>query len=165
MRSPILGTAAFLAFLLPPLAVVGQSTIPVVVKITELIQLNVDQDPIPPSLGDFFAEVTIDGMTFDNRPDECDNPPPQGFLVPYPMFTEVGFAARSCHNVPWTFTADVPLSHLMFHPDGIDVEIKIIDEDPVFDDDVEDINLRVPFGGRWMGTVDWPQHCNRDAFP
>ncbi|HSQ00523.1 MAG TPA: hypothetical protein VL049_25150, partial [Candidatus Dormibacteraeota bacterium] len=134
-------------------------------RITELIQLNPDQDPVPPSLGDFFAEVTINGVTRDNRDDECDNPPPQGFIVPFPMFTEDGFVDSSCRNVPWTFTADVPLSDLLHHPDGIEVRIKIIDDDLVFDDEVEDIDLGVPLGGRWMGTVDWPEHCNHAVFP
>jgi len=165
MHCRVLVGVALLTNLLLASGATAQTTIPIVVRITELIQLDPDQDEFPPSLGDFFAEVTINGVTTDNKPDECDNPPPQGFIVPFPMFTEDGFVDSSCHNVPWTFTADVPFSDLLHKPNGIEVRIKILDEDVFSDEEVEDIDLGVPLGGRWMGSVDWPEHCNNATFP
>ena len=168
--------AAMLASLLLPAAAAAELTVPVTVRITELVQLNHDQDPgvfgIGQSLGDFYAEVSINGTTLNNRDERCDNPPatpPENevFDVPYTFFSETDpFVDPSCHNVPWTFTVDVPLSTLLANFQGIPVVIRIKDADsgPFNDDDTPaTINLRVPFGGRWTGDVDWPQNCNREA--
>ena len=47
MRSRVLVSVALLASLLLPSAASSQTTIPIVVRITELIQLNPDQDEFP----------------------------------------------------------------------------------------------------------------------
>jgi hypothetical protein len=165
-----------------PAAVAAQATVNVVVRITELVQLNHDQDPgvggIGQSLGDFYAEVSINGTTASNRDDLCDNPPPTPpaqsvFSVPYVFFAENDPQIEpSCPEgtVPWTFAADVPLSALMGtsqgNSPGIPVVIRIKDADsgPFNDDDTPaTINLRAHFGGRWTGDIDWPDNCNREA--
>lgn len=167
---------ALLACLLLPSTAAAQVMVPVVVRITELVQLNHDQDPgafgIGQSLGDFYAKVSINGTTLDNFPDRCDNPPADFpannvFDVPYVFFSETGpFVDSSCRNVPWTFTVDVPLETLLFNPDGIDVVIRILDDDSGLggDDDLTaTVTLKVPFGGRWTGTKNWPDNCFREA--
>jgi uncharacterized repeat protein (TIGR01451 family) len=136
----------------------GEVLIPVAVQVTELIQLD-NVDPLPLNLGDLFAEVTINGETFSNRDDQCRNEGLDGFIIPFPFFTEDGFVDDSCRNVPWTFHAEIPLSEILADPEGIPITIRILDEDTFFDDELEVVDLRVPFGGRWTGRVDYPEHC------
>ena len=168
--------ALLICLLLPSTAAAQPTTIPVTVRITELVQLNHDQDPglagIGQSLGDFYAKVSINGTTLDNRPDRCDNPPADFpgnnvFDVPYVFFSESSpVVDPSCRNVPWTFTVDVPLDTLLFNQEGIDVVIRIFDEDSGLggDDDLTaTVTLKVPFGGRWTGTENWPDNCFREA--
>jgi hypothetical protein len=156
--------AALLACLLAPSIAAAQATVPVVVRVTELVQLNTNQDPVLGLLGDFYAEVTINGHSFSNFDDRCDNPGGGGFLFPYAFFTEDGTVVDpSCHGVPWTFTVDVPLTDLLFKPLGIEVRIRVKDADLVFDDTVETIDLKAVFGSRWHGDAVWPRNCNREA--
>jgi hypothetical protein len=167
---------AVLACLLLPAAATAEMMIPVTVRITELWQLDHDQDPglfgIGQSVADFYAEVTINGTTLNNFDQRCDNPPAtppanEVFDVPLPFFTENDpFVDPSCPNVPdaWTFTVDVPLKSLVGLSKTIDVVIRIKDSDSGSDDDVAaTINLKVPFGGRWSGDFEWPKNCNRAA--
>jgi hypothetical protein len=169
-------TIAVLICLLLPSTAAAQVMVPVTVRISELVQLNHDQDPglvgVGQSLGDFYAQVSINGTTMDNRPDRCDNPPAdfpanEVFDVPYVFFSETDpFVDPSCRNVPWTFTVDVPLDTLLFNPEGIDVVIKIFDDDSGLggdDDRTSTVTLKVPFGGRWTGTKNWPDNCDRPA--
>ena len=169
-------TIALLICLLLPSIAAAQVMVPVTVRITELVQRDHDQDPglfgIGQSLGDFYAQVSINGTTMNNRPDRCDNPAadfPENnvFDVPYVFFSETSpFVDPSCRNVPWTFTVDVPLDTLLFDPVGIDVVIKIFDDDSGLggDDDLTStVTLKVPFGGRWTGTKNWPDNCDRPA--
>src|SRR5262245_17976514 len=170
--------AAILTWVLAPAAATAQMTIPVTLRITELVQLNHDQDPgvggIGQSLGDFFAEVSINGTQLTNISDMCDNPPPTSpvqsvFDVPYVFFAENDPQVEpSCPpgTVPWTFTVDVPLSTFLGNFQGIPIQIRIRDGDsgPFNDDDTPaTINLKVPFGGRWSGDVNWPDNCNKEA--
>jgi hypothetical protein len=168
---------ALLACLLLPAAAAAEMMIPVTVRITELVQLDHDQDPgflgIGQSLGDFYAEVTINGTTLNNFNQRCDNPPAtppanEVFDVPYTFFAEDDpFVDPSCPNVPeaWTFTVDVPLRSLVGLSKTIDVVIRIKDSDGALSDDdvAATINLKVPFGGRWSGDFEWPKNCNLDA--
>lgn len=161
-----LSRLALASSLLLPLAAAADPMIPVTVRITELIQVD-SVDSVPPNLGDFFARVSIRGEDFDSHADICNNEGLEGFILPQVFFDREGFVHHSCGDVPWTFTTHVPLSALMGTQQGqlrtIPIEIRIIDEDPVFDDEVAVISLNVAFGGRWTGTVNWPQNCvNRD---
>ena len=169
-------TIVLLACLLLPSIAAAQVMVPVTVRITELVQLNHDQDPglagIGQSLGDFYARVSINGTTIGNISDRCNNPPADFpannvFDVPYVFFSETSpLIDPSCRNVPWTFTVDVPLDTLLFNPDGIDVVIRIFDDDSGLggDDDLTStVTLKVPFGGRWTGTKNWPDNCDRPA--
>ena len=126
------------------------------------------------SVADFYAEVTINGTKLDNFDQRCDNPPAPPpanvvFDVPLPFFRENDpFVDPSCPNVPdaWTFTVDVPLSSLVGLSKTVPVVIRIKDSDsgPFNDDDTpETIHLKVPFGNRWTGDVNWPNNCNREA--
>src|SRR5262245_57908257 len=122
--SPWIVLAVLTCLLLPP-AAAAEVMIPVTVRITELWQLDHDQDPgvfgIGQSVADFYAEVTINGTKLDNFDQRCDNPPAtppanEVFDVPLPFFRENDpFVDPSCPNVPdaWTFTVDVPLSSLV----------------------------------------------------
>jgi hypothetical protein len=166
-------SAVLLACLLLPSAAAAELTVPVTVQITELVQLDHDQDPglfgIGQSVADPYAVVTIDGATFNNFDDRCDNPPPDPpeqsvFDVPLVFFNQDGsFVDPSCQNVPWTFTADVPISRFKANPDGISIRVRILDSDGGLfggdDDLMKDFVLNVPFGGRWTGAVDFPENC------
>ena len=82
------------------------------------------------------------------------------------MFTEVRpTSIRAAGTCPGRVAAAVPLArHRQFHPDGIPIRIRILDSDGGLagdDDVVESFVLQVPFGGRWTGPVDWPDHCIR----
>jgi hypothetical protein len=151
-----------LASVLAPAAARAEITVPLTVKVVGLTQID-DVDPVPPNLGDLFAEVTINGQKFDNIDDQCRNDGTTGFVLPYPFFSEGGPTDPSCKNVPWTFQADVPLS--AFKSDGltnvltIPVQIKIIDEDTIFNDTVRTVDLKLTYNGRWTGSVEWPENC------
>jgi uncharacterized repeat protein (TIGR01451 family) len=151
-----------LASFLAPAAARAELMIPVTVKVVGLTQRD-DVDPVPPNLGDLFAEVTINGQKFDNIDDQCRNDGTTGFILPFRFFSEGGPTDPSCKNVPWTFQADVPLS--AFKTDGltnvqtIPVQIKIVDEDTVFNDTVRTVDLKLTVNGRWSGSAEWPQNC------
>src|SRR5262245_47883515 len=151
-----------LASSLAPAAARAELMIPVTVKVVGLTQID-NVDPVPPNLGDLFAEVTINGQKFDNIDDQCRNEGTAGFILPYPFFSEGGLTDPSCKNVPWTFQADVPLS--AFKTDGptnvqtIPVQIKIVDEDTVFNDTVRTVDLKLTYNGHWTGGADWPENC------
>ncbi len=164
--------AGLLATLLLPAAAAAEIMIPVTINITELVQLDADQDPgvggVGQSLADLYAHVTIDGTTLSNFDDKCDNPPPTPpeqsvFSVPYVFFNQDGtIVDPSCPVVPWVFTKNVPLSRFQQNPAGIAVRIQILDSDsgPLNDDDLlEDFVLNVSLGGRWTGAKDWPENC------
>jgi uncharacterized repeat protein (TIGR01451 family) len=174
--------ATVLACLLLPAAAAAQVNVPVILRITELVQLNHGQDPgvggIGQSLGDFYAEVSINGTQLNNAADMCDNPPPTPpaqsvFSVPYVFFAENDPSIEpSCPpgTVPWTFVVDVPLSAFQGtsqgNAPGIPIVIRIKDDDtgPFNDDDTPaTIHLQVTFDGRWTGDKTWPDNCNRDA--
>src|SRR5262245_51330083 len=139
-----------LASSLAPVAAHAEITLPVTVKVVGLTQLE-DVDPVPPNLGDLFAEVTINGKKLDNIDDQCRNDGLAGFILPYPFFSEGGTTDPSCKNVPWTFQADVPLS--AFKAVGasdvqtIPVQIKIMDDDTIFNDTVRTIDLKLTYDG------------------
>ena len=170
--------AALLACLLLPAVAAAQTMVPVTVRITELVQLDHDQDPgvggIGQSLGDFYAEVSINGTKLSNFSNRCDNPPATPpanmvFDVPYVFFAEDDpLVDPSCPNFPdaWTFTVDVPITTLLGNPEGIPITIRLKDSDsgPFNDDDnPATVNLKVPFGSRWTGDKNWPDNCNRPA--
>src|SRR5262245_54211500 len=176
-QSLLVIATALLACLLPHAAAAAETMIPVTVRITELVQLDHDQDPgvlgIGQSLGDFYAEVTINGTKLDNFHQRCDNPPATPpanmvFDVPYTFFAENDpLVDPSCPNVPeaWTFTVDVPLKTFVGLGKTIPVKIVIKDSDGALSDDdvAATINLDVAFGGRWSGDFEWPKNCNKDA--
>jgi hypothetical protein len=159
--SRVLSSLALASFLAPA-AARAEVMIPVTVKVVGLTQRD-NVDPVPPNLGDLFAEVTINGQKFDNIDDQCRNEGTAGFILPWPFFSEGGPTDPSCKNVPWTFQADVPLS--AFKTDGltnlqtIPVQIKIVDEDTVFNDTVRTVDLKLTFNGRWTGAAEWPENC------
>src|SRR5262249_22802873 len=76
------------------------------------------------SLGDFYAEVSINGTTLNNFAKRCDNPPATPpanmvFDVPYVFFAEGDpLVDPSYPDVPeaWTFTVDFPASTLLATP-------------------------------------------------
>lgn len=164
--------ASAIVLLLSPAGARAELMIPVTVSITEVVQLDADQDPggfgIGQSLADVYAVVNIDGAAFSSEPDICDNPPPTPpeqsvFDVPYVFFNEEGtIVDPSCGTVPWTFTVDVPVSRFMANPAGLPVRIWIYDRDGGLggdDDPLADFVLDVPFGGRWTGARAWPENC------
>ncbi len=152
-----LGMLALLWSLVPNSAR-AELMIPVTLRITELIQIKSRE--FPPNLADLYAVVTINNQEFQGP--TCDPSDITGFILPYTFFNETG-SSEDCGDVPWTFETEVPLSTLRANPTGIAVQIRIIDDDLVFDDELEVINLRVPFGGRWSGRVAWPQNCVNDS--
>lgn len=138
-----------IAALLFPTVTLAQ-TQPVIVKITQIEQLGDNFDPT--SLGDFYAHVTINGVThstFDDR-FSFDG----GYIVP---------SGPLIPNPPWVLTEDVPLGLAT-----VPVRIEIFDDDSFTGNEKADLNpgpkdsvdLVVDLTtGRWSGDVEWPQNC------
>jgi uncharacterized repeat protein (TIGR01451 family) len=125
-------------------------TQPVTVTITQLEQLGDDFDPT--SLGDFFAHVTINGVTHSTFDDQFSFD--GGFVVP---------SGPLIPNPPWVLTEDVPLGLAT-----VLVRIEIFDDDLLTGNEKADLNpgpkevidLEVDLTtGRWSGDVEWPQNC------
>ncbi len=144
----ILLTVLFLPIASPATPALAATT-PVTLTITELIQTGDNFDLT--TLGDFYAQVSINGNDFET--DEISHLPPEGFIVP----------SGNLLPSPWVFTANVP-------SDATTVPITIVIKDSDFPDpdDTADINpgpgdglsLQVDMAtGKWSGDVNWPQSC------
>ena len=144
----ILLTVFFLPIVSPVTPALAADT-PVTLTITELIQTGGDFDLT--TLGDFYAQVSINGTDFET--DEISHLPPEGYIVP----------SGNLLPSPWVFTANVP-------SDATTVPITIVVKDSDFPDpdDTADlkpgpgegISLEVDMAtGKWSGDVNWPQSC------
>lgn len=144
----ILLLALFLTIVSPASPALAATT-PVTLTITELHQTGDNFDFT--TLGDFYAQVSINGADFET--DEISHLPPEGFLVP----------SGNLLPSPWVFTVNVP-------SDAATVPITIVIKDSDFPDpddtaDIkpgpgEGISLEVDMAtGKWSGDVDWPQSC------
>jgi hypothetical protein len=132
---------------------------PLSFTITELTQIGTDIDGgiFDGPVGDFYAEVTIDGTLISTADDRYDFPLEIGVGYIFPVML------RPYLDKNWQIGADVAGS-----PPTVDLQIKIWDQDDVSDDDQADIkpgagktlNLTVDLTtGQWTGDVDWPQQC------
>lgn len=155
---------ASIASLFAPFICAGTAqAVPFKVMITELVQLDDGIDP-DSSIGDFYAEVTIDGVVESNKPACGDSGLFGGILVPFTLFKNFDAIPDCPKMTPWIFTKDLSNS------DPINVSIKILDDDEFSGDDVADANpgpsdtidlVVDPATGKWSGDFDWPQNCSR----
>ncbi len=160
ITTSIFAIAAFALFGSSPSS--AQQTVPVTLDITELWQLS--DIETPPNLADVYPVVLIDGQSTSNTGFECDDESLQSaYLLPIPFLSEGGYVNPTFCTLewPWTFTVDVPVDH--FDSDGIPIQIKINDEDAVFDDELETVDLVLYGDGTWSGAANWPQNCNQEA--
>jgi uncharacterized repeat protein (TIGR01451 family) len=140
-------------------------TVPFKVYVTELWQLDDGIDPGLGRIGDFYARVTINNQTQENK-GACDDETSAGILVPLQIFKNFGHIS-DCKRTPWVFTQNVDPSQ------PVHVTIAIFDEDLAFDDQMdaksgagEALNLTIdPVSGKWSGDLNWPQTCSRPDLP
>lgn len=127
---------------------------PVTLTITELIQIGDDLDTT--TLGDFYANVNINGTSFSTS--EISHLPPGGFIVP----------TGNLLSSPWVFTANVPSG-----TPSVQIHIEIVDSDWPDPNDTADIKagpgetitIDVDLAtGKWTGDVNWPQSCTSGPF-
>ena len=139
--------------------------IPFKVYITELWQLDINQDIGLGVIGDFYAKVTINGVEHDNKQGgdgACDDETSTGLIVPLRLF-KYSDKIPDCHvRTPWVFSQQVPAGQ------PVHVRIQIFDTDTIFDDeadlkvgDGDAIEFDVSPAGTWSGDVTWPQTCSR----
>jgi hypothetical protein len=141
-------------------------TVPFKLYITELWQLDVNQDIGIGVIADFYAKVTINGAELDNKQGgdgACDDETSTGLVVPLRLFRNFD-AISDCHvKTPWAFSRQVPVGQ------PVHVKIQIFDTDTIFDDeadlkvnDGDAIEFDVdPATGKWNGDINWPQNCSR----
>jgi len=171
MRSMFAAFPIALLFLLGlvPSAAVAQE-VPFKVYITELWQLDAGVDPFLGYMGDYYAKVTINGVTQNNN-GACDDETSTGILVPFRLFRNFDRVSDCSAKTPWVFSQQVPAGQ------PVHVTIEIWDSDLHFDDQADakpgagkSIELDVdPVTGKWSGAngfspFDWPQDCSRPNF-
>lgn len=158
---PIRSLLAAAAALLAPAGALAQPA-SFKVMITELQQLGPSFD-LTGAIGDFYARVSIDGVTTDNSP-SCSNQF-SGALVPLLMFRNFFHSPDCFRTTPWIFTRELTPG-----TDPVPVTITILDSDSASADDTADakrgpgstVSLMVdPATGQWSGDFDWPQNCSR----
>ena len=147
----------------PPPARAQAQTVPFKLYITELWQLDVNQDIGIGVIGDFYANVTINGVQQTNKQGgdgACDDETSTGLVVPLRLFRNFD-RIPDCHvKTPWAFTQQVPAGQ------PVHVKIDIFDTDTIFDDeadlkvgDGDAIEFDVdPATGKWSGDINWPQN-------
>jgi uncharacterized repeat protein (TIGR01451 family) len=158
---------SFLMVLAPSLAMAQD--VPFKVYITELWQLDAGVDPGLGFMGDYYAKVTINGVTQDNN-GACDEETSSGIIVPFQVFKNFTRVPDCSAKTPWMFSQMVPAGQ------PVHVKIQIFDSDLVFDDegdakpgDGNAVELDVdPVTGKWSGAdgftaFDWPQTCSRPS--
>jgi hypothetical protein len=127
-------------------------TKPVTVTITRVEQLGADFDST--TLGEFYADITINGVTQSTFGRQFDFPPPTGFIVPTGWMTPPS---------PWVVSQQVP-----FALNSVAVNIALLDDDSPDPNDPADLNpaagndihLTVDLStGKWSGDINWPQAC------
>jgi hypothetical protein len=137
-------------------------TVPFKVYITELWQLDTNVDPVVGVIGDYYARVTINGVSHDNK-GACRDGLTSGLVVPFRLFSYFDRIAECSARTPWLFTQDVPAGQ------KVHVKIQVFDEDDLFDDEADlligdgnaiDVDVD-PATGQWSGDVNWPQDCSR----
>ena len=136
-------------------------TAPFKVYITELWQLD---DGVDPGIGmgaDYFATVTINGVSQDAG--DCDDEGSTGILVPHQLFKNFARDSSCDDRTPWVVKRNLAPGQT------VTVKIQVFDEDTVFNDeadlkpgDGDSITLQVdPVTGHWSGDVTWPSTCSR----
>ncbi|HEX2455273.1 MAG TPA: hypothetical protein VHI99_16360 [Vicinamibacterales bacterium] len=141
-------------------------TVPFKLYITELWQLDVDQDIGIGVIGDFYAKVTINGVEHDNKQGgdgACNDESSTGLIVPLQLFKNFKKIPECQVSTPWVFSQQVPAGQ------PVHVRIQIFDTDTLFDDEADlkvgagdAINIDVnPFSGTWTGDITSPQNCSR----
>ena len=140
--------------------------VPFKLYITELWQLDDIQDIGLGVIGDFYANVTINGVGQSNKQGgdgACDDTTSTGLIVPLRLFRNFD-RIPDCHvKTPWAFSQQVPAGQ------PVHVKIQIFDTDAIFDDeadlkvgDGDAIEFDVdPATGKWSGDINWPQNCSR----
>ena len=140
--------------------------VPFKLYISELWQLDINQDIALGVIGDFYAKVTINGVEHRNDSSgdgACDDETSTGLIVPLQLFKNFKKIPQCSKRTPWDFTQLVPAGQ------PVHVRIQIFDADAVFDDeadlkvgDGDDISFDVdPATGKWSGDIDYPQNCSR----
>ena len=141
-------------------------TVPFKLYLTELWQLDINQDIGIGVIGDFYANVTINGVGQSNKQGgdgACDDTTSTGLIVPLMLFRNFD-RITDCHvKTPWAFSQQVPAGQ------PVHVKIQIFDTDAIFDDeadlkvgDGDAIEFDVdPATGKWSGDINWPQNCSR----
>lgn len=144
----ILLTVIFLSFVTPALA----ATRPVTVTIWKLEQLG-DLDVA--TLGDFYAEVSINGV--QQSTPALDFSFPDGYIIP----------TGNLLSSPWVLSRDVPDDAIT-----VPVLIEVWESDwPDGDDHADakegsgdDISLTVNvLTGKWTGDINWPEVCSNGS--
>ncbi len=139
--------------------------VPFKVYITELWQLDATVDPGAGLIADYYAKVTINGLTQDNN-GACNDESLTGISVPLQMFKNFNRIPQCKAPTPWVFSQQVPAGQPVY------VTIEIWDTDTVFDDQADAkpgdglaVELVVdPVTGKWSGgngSFDWPKDCSR----
>ena len=140
--------------------------VPFKLFITELWQLDVDQDIGIGVIGDFYAKVTINGTEQQNKflfLGACDDISSTGLVVPLQLFKNFKKIPQCNQRTPWDFSQLVPAG------EPVHVRIQIFDADQIFDDeadlkvgDGDAISFDVdPATGKWSGDISYPQNCSR----
>jgi hypothetical protein len=149
----------------PPVRAQAQM-VPFKLYLTELWQLDDIQDIGIGVIGDFYANVTINGVEQSNKQGgdgACDDETSTGLVVPLRLFRNFD-RIPDCHvKTPWAFTQQVPAG------EKVHVKIQIFDTDTIFDDeadlkvgDGDAIEFDVdPTTSKWSGDINWPQNCSR----
>ncbi len=140
--------------------------VPFKVYISELWQLDGGVDPLRGYVGDYYAKVTINGITQSNE-GACEETSSSGIIVPYQLFKNFSRVDYCKATTPWVFSQQVPAGQ------PVHVTIEIWDSDENFDDQADAkpgaggaIELDVdPITGQWSGDFTWPQNCSRPDFP
>lgn len=155
--------AILLATILWPAATTQAQTkmVPFKVYVTELWQLD-SIDPVVGFIGDYYARVTINGVSHDNK-GACRDGLVTGIVLPFRLFSYFTSIPQCTARTPWLFTQLVPAD------EPVHVKIQIFDEDSLSDDEADlligdgnaiDIDVS-PTNGQWTGDVNWPQDCSR----
>ena len=140
--------------------------VPFKLFITELWQLDDDQDPLVGLIGDFYARVTINGVEHrndDSGDGACDDESSLGIVVPLQLFKNFTKIPQCSKRTPWDFSQLVPAG------EPVHVHIQIFDADLALDDELDlkladgnAISFDVdPATGKWSGDVNYPQNCSR----
>jgi uncharacterized repeat protein (TIGR01451 family) len=144
--------AALLLQIASPASPALAATGPVTVTINYLGQLG-DLDVA--TRGDFYAEVTINGVELSTS--ALDFGFPDSYIIPTGQLL----------SSPWVLTRDVPDDAVT-----VPVRFEIWDSDWPDDDDIADaapesadaIDLEVNMTtGKWTGTVNWPESCTQGS--